>query len=141
MASTDTMTLELCAPESVRVHLTVREVHVPGSAGYFTVLPGHTALLSTIIPGVLMGIDEAGNEHFFALNKGFVEVRNNQVTVLADSFEEGEEVDPKRAEAALERAKERLQHANEPDISVERAERSLSRSLARLSAKHRERHF
>lgn len=139
--SQESLQLELCAPECARVHMKVREVHIPGTAGFFTVLPGHTPLLSTVLPGVLMAVDEQGNEHFFALNKGFVEVRNDQVTVLADTFEPGEEVDPKRAEAALERAKKRLEHAEEPDISVDRAELALSRSLARLSAAHKERNF
>jgi len=132
--------LEICAPESSRVHMTAQEVHIPGTAGVFTVMPGHTALLSTTIPGVLMALDNDGNEHFFSISKGFVEVRDDEVIVLVDAFETGNDVDIKRAQAALERARERLQHI-EPDINVARAELAISRSLARLSAAGKEKYF
>jgi F-type H+-transporting ATPase subunit epsilon len=131
--------LELCAPERAKSEMSATEIIVPGEGGVFTVLPGHTPILSTLLPGVVQAIDEAGETHFFAVSGGFAEVKENCVTILAEAFEFGKEIDFDRAQAAQERAEKRLKRSAD-DIAVARAERSLTRALARIDA-HKKRMY
>ena len=68
---------------------------------------------------------------------GFMEVRDDRVTILADAAEAADEIDAERAEAARHRAQERLRQAMEnPSLGLDlaRAQASLQRSLMRLRA-------
>ena len=72
-----------------------------------------------------------GAEHEIATNGGFMEVKDNRISVITPSAETELEIDIRRAEAAKERAEKRLV-APTPDIDVERAELALRRALVRL---------
>lgn len=71
-----------------------------------------------------------------AITGGFIEVRENRVTILADAAERGEEIDTARAEAARRRAEDRLA-AKEEAIDMAQAEVALKRALVRLKAAER----
>lgn len=131
--SEDVLTLELCAPEDDLVTMDVVEVIIPGEAGVFTVRPGHTPVLSTLIPGVLVATGAGGEEHHFAVHGGFAEVRDNRIRILADTFESQDDIDPARAKAAEERAQELLRKPSS-DKDWSRAEAALARATARLRA-------
>ncbi len=129
--------LELTAPEKRKVSLTGLELVLPGAGGVFTVMSGHTPLLTTLTPGVLAMHGEGEDVQYFAVSGGFAEVKDDVVSVLAPTFEAGQEIDVERAEAARERAETRLAKPPE-DLNVRRAEMALARSLARLSAQRRD---
>jgi F-type H+-transporting ATPase subunit epsilon len=128
-----TLKLEICAPGQDLVELDVTDVIVPGEDGVFTVYPGHTPLLSTLIPGVLVARDTSDREHLFAVHGGFAEVKDGAVIILADIFESQDDIDTSRAEAAEERARELLRKPTE-DIDWTRAEAALARATARIRA-------
>ncbi len=136
MANTGTIHLEVCAPEKPLIEVDATEVIVPGEQGLFTVLPGHTPFLSTLRTGAVVAYNGDDEPHFFAVHGGFAEVLDDRVVILARAFEHAEEIDLDRAEAAKERAKERLQTRAE-DIDYARAEAALERACARLHAHHR----
>ncbi len=129
--------VELCAPECDPDHLEVTEIIMPGAAGVFAVLPDHTPMLTTLVPGVVVAYSTDGQEHHYAVSSGFAEVLDNRVIVLSQTLEKGDEIDVQRAQAARDRAKQRLSHPSE-DIDVARAELALQRALARLQAHTRE---
>lgn len=62
-------------------------VVAPGSGGEFGVLPGHTALLSTLQEGVVV-VHQGREERRFAITGGFAEVRDDRVVILADGVAE-----------------------------------------------------
>ncbi|MDP2950318.1 MAG: ATP synthase F1 subunit epsilon, partial [Chloroflexota bacterium] len=99
------------------------------------VLPLHAPLLTMIQPGVLR-IVKGGEEVQMAITGGFIEVRQNRITILADAAERGEEVDVTRAEEARRRAQERLA-TKEVTADMLRAEAALKRALVRLKAAER----
>src|SRR5215216_2052077 len=122
MALPTKLTLEIVTPDRSLVTEQVDEVQLPGSEGYFGVLPGHTPLLSTLQVGELwyrVGQDK----HFLSIAFGFAEVLPERVTVLAQIAERAEEIDVARAEAAKRRAEERVARASTPqaDMDFERA--------------------
>jgi F-type H+-transporting ATPase subunit epsilon len=115
----------------------VDEVVAPGSEGELTVLPMHAPLLTMIKPG-LMRLMKGGEEVDMAITGGFLEVRNDRVTILADAAERAEEIDVVRAEEARRRAERRLEErVSEEDLA--RAAASLQRALLRLKVAERRR--
>src|SRR5215216_3631386 len=107
MALPTKLTLEIVTPDRSLVTEQVDEVQLPGSEGYFGVLPGHTPLLSTLQVGELWY--RVGQEKFYlAIAFGFVEVLPDRVTVLAQLAERAQDIDVTRAEAAKKRSEERV---------------------------------
>jgi F-type H+-transporting ATPase subunit epsilon len=127
----DRLTLEIATPTRLVVAETVDEIVIPGSQGYFGVLPGHTAFLTTLGIGELM-YRTGRDEHYLVVANGFAEVRNDKVIVLADTAERPEEIDRSRAERARDRAERRLAGRVEEEVDYNRALAALARALARL---------
>ena len=98
MALPTKLTLEIVTPDRALVTEQVDEVELPGSEGYFGVLPGHTELLASLQVGELWY--RIGQEQFYlAVAFGFVEVLPDHVTVLARIAEKAQDIDVGRAEA------------------------------------------
>ena len=130
------LTLELATPTRMVVADTVDEVVVPGSEGYFGVLPGHAPLLATLGIGELtyrIGRDE----RHVAVAGGFAEVRNDKVIVLADTAELPQDIDRGRAERARDRAEQRLSGRSQEEIDYARAAAALARALTRIQVASR----
>lgn len=112
-------------------------VVLPGTAGVMGVLPNHTPLLSTLQYGVIT-VRHQGQEEFFTVAGGIVEVQPDQVTVLADAAENVQEIDTARAEAARERAEALLKEGVPPDTDTYLSlQASLRKSNLRLDAVRR----
>jgi len=122
--------LLVVAADRSLVNEIVDEVEVPGSEGYFGVLPGHTPLLALLGTGELWY--RQGTEfHYLAISNGFAEVQPGRVTILAQIAERPDDIDVARAQAAKRRAEERLA-SEHPDMDYERARVALMKSLIRL---------
>lgn len=106
-------------------------VVAPGSEGQLGILPHHTPLMTTLLPGEVR-IKKGVEETLLVISGGFLEVRPDRVVILADAAERAEEIDVERAEAARKRARERLSQQRELGIDGTRAEAALRRSLTRL---------
>jgi F-type H+-transporting ATPase subunit epsilon len=110
----------------------VDEVVAPGVEGEFTVLPSHAPLMTMIKPGI-MRLVKGGQDTDLAITGGFLEVKDNRVTILADAAERAEEIDAVRAEEARRRAEKALEErASAEEIAAAAA--ALQRSLLRLRA-------
>ena len=90
---------------------------------------------------VPLGIGEArvtdgeGNTRVAACNGGLLSVSNNEVRVMAITFEWQDEIDLARAKEAEERAAEQLKSLQKEDVDFAIAEAKLKRALARIQAK------
>jgi F-type H+-transporting ATPase subunit epsilon len=95
-------------------------------AGQLGILPGHTPLLGALAPGYPVRIDtEDGQSLSVAVHGGFLSVRKDGVSVLAEQAELADDIDVARAKASLDRA--------DPDKGPEE-EAARDRALARLRA-------
>ncbi len=130
MATRTTMHVEVVTAERELYNGEADELIAPGSEGVLGILPRHAALLATLKAGE-MRIKLQGAEESLFVSGGFIEVSNNQATVLADAAEHAEEIDQARAEAARRRAQESLEQATS---NTERAEMTaaLERAVNRL---------
>jgi F-type H+-transporting ATPase subunit epsilon len=126
------MKLDIVTPERSLVSTEIDSVQIPGKAGYMGILPLHAPLVSELAPGTIE-YKHGGASEKLAVSWGYVEVLPQQVSVLAETAEKAEEIDVTRAEAARQRAEERIR-AGGKDVDLERAMASLARSMARLQA-------
>ena len=131
------LTLEIITGERLLLREEeIDEVVAPGSVGELGILPQHAPLVTSLQAGSLRVKRGSGEDDFF-ISGGFLEVREDEVKVLADAAERGSEIDLERAEAARLRAEERLR--GEATFDKIRAEASLRRSLMRLKVGRRRR--
>ncbi len=84
---TDKIHLEIVTPEKLVVKEEVEGLVVPGVIGEFTVLPGHTTLLSELGPGRLH-FTKGGKTRTLEIQGGFAEVAGDRVKILADTVSE-----------------------------------------------------
>lgn len=91
----------------------VDSINLPGTEGRMGILPNHSPLLATLDFGEVV-VKRGGQEEYFAIGGGFVEVQPDHVIVLADSAEQADEIDIERAERARQEA-ERIMREGVPD--------------------------
>lgn len=97
--------------------------------GQLGILPGHTPLLGALAPGFPVRIEAEGGETLnVAVHGGFLSVRKDAVSVLAEQAEMAEDIDVSRAKAALDKAS-----GADPDNNPDE-EAARDRALARLRA-------
>jgi F-type H+-transporting ATPase subunit epsilon len=134
-----TIHLDIVTIERTVVSEDVDYVSAPGIDGVLGILPRHEPLLTALGIGELHY--KKGNQEFsFAIGGGFMEVRPDKVTVLADAAESAEEIDESRAEAARKRAQELMaQKVPQADPQYILIEQNLRRAELRLKIARRRR--
>lgn len=125
-----TLRLEVVTPDKTVVSTDAEMVICPGVEGEFGVLPHHVSLLSALKIGNLRYRANGKDEDVF-ISGGFVDVNNNSCSVLAESAEHARDIDTRRAQAARERAEQRLAQRDD-DLDEVRAQVALQRALMRL---------
>lgn len=100
--------------------------------GEIGVYKDHIPMTTVLAPGIVT-IHSGEEEKKAAVHAGFAEVLGDKVTLLAELAEWPDEIDVDRAEAAKDRAEERLATHSE-DIDVMRAEFALRKALIRIDA-------
>jgi F-type H+-transporting ATPase subunit epsilon len=115
-------------------------VVAPGVEGDLGVLPRHIPLLTPLRIGEIM-VRNDGNEEFFFVGGGFLEVLPDKVVILADVAERAEDIDEARADAARKSAQDALaQDAGDADAAAQ-LERAIFRlRVAEIRRGHRRDH-
>lgn len=123
--------LDVVTPERQVLSEIVDMVTVPGLGGELGILPGHTPLISQLQTGVLSFVSD-GKTSQLHVSGGFVEVRDDRVSVLAEIAERPEEIDAARARLAREHVEKRLSAWSGTEEDFEKARVKLERSMVRL---------
>lgn len=101
------------------------------ASGEIGVYKKHIPLTTVLSPGIVKIHKEGEEDVIAAVHSGFAEILPEKVTLLAEIAEWPDEIDKARAEAARERAEERLANKTEA-IDVKRAEFALRKALVRI---------
>ena len=123
--------LEIVTPRRIIFKGDVTSFSAPGIVGGFQVLYNHAPLLSTLKIGEVKIKESGGSEFHYAISGGFVEVRENNILLLAETAERTDEIDAERAKASRDRAQKRMAE-KKPEVDFERARLALYRALNRL---------
>ncbi|SEP86906.1 F-type H+-transporting ATPase subunit epsilon [Ectothiorhodospira magna] len=107
-----TMRLDIVSAEGQLYAGDVHQVCIMGAKGELGILPRHSALLTTIRPGVVrfipVGTDE---ENYLYVSGGMLEVQPHGVIVLADLAMRCEDIDEQAAREAKRRALDMMQNS------------------------------
>ncbi|MEH7333365.1 F0F1 ATP synthase subunit epsilon [Neobacillus drentensis] len=127
-----TIKVNVVTPDGPVYDSEVEMVIAKGIAGELGILPDHIPLVAPLEISAVRLLKD-GKEDLVAVSGGFLEVRPEQVTILAQSAEKGSEIDVARALKAKERAEQRLQEHRQDHIDFKRAELALQRAVNRLA--------
>lgn len=131
--SAPTLHVEVVTPAGgIVLSREARHVRLPGLQGSFGVLAGHAELMAALGTGLAQVEEAAGGTLLLAVSGGYAQVHAGRLLVLSESAELPERLDLARAEAALERARRRLESGGE-DLDVARAQAAMARALNRLA--------
>jgi F-type H+-transporting ATPase subunit epsilon len=114
----------------------VAMVFATGIAGELGISPRHAPLITQLKPGPVRVQDSAGEEQFFFVTGGIIEVQPHVVTVLADTVMRGEDLDQAAAEAAKAEAERELADRT-GDMEIAEAQAKLAEAVAQLQAMER----
>ena len=126
-----TLQLEVVTPERRVLSEAVEAVTAPGLGGELGILPGHTSLISQLQTGVL-SYTSSGKTLQLHVSGGFIEVKDDVVSVLAEVAERPEEIDAARARLAREHVEKQLTAWSGTEEDFEQARAKLERSVVRL---------
>ena len=104
---------------------------IDGEVGIYK---NHVPMTYIIAPGVMRITESEESVKEAALHAGFIQILQEEITVLAEVVEWPEEIDENRAKEAQIRAERRLA-MKEADVNTKRAELALRRALTRQEVK------
>ncbi len=108
-------------------------VFAPGVMGELGIAPRHTPLLTRLKAGEVRIQPPEGEEQFFYVSGGMLEIQPHVVTVLADTALRAKDIDEAAAIAAKESA-ERALADRKSDVDYAHAEAELAQAVAQLRA-------
>jgi len=127
----DKIQLEVVTPERRVLADPVDMVTVPGLGGELGILPGHTPLISQLQTGVLTYVQD-GKSSQLHVSGGFVEVRDDHVSVLAEVAERPDEIDAARARLSRDQLEKQINawSGSEDELAIAKTE--FERSVVRM---------
>ncbi len=131
-----TIKVSVVTPDGPVYESDVEMVSTKASTGELGILPGHIPMVAPLQIGAVR-LKNGSNTEFIAVSGGFLEVRPDKVTILAQSAEQSSEIDLERALRAKERAEQRLREKQQENVDFKRAELALQRAINRISVAER----
>ncbi|WP_114165152.1 F0F1 ATP synthase subunit epsilon [Exiguobacterium sp. TNDT2] len=129
----NTLHVNVVTPDGAAYEGEARMVVAKSVTGEIGILPKHIPMVTPLDISVLKLRHEDGGRTLIALSGGFMEVRPDTVTILAETAEMADKIDYDRASAAKVRAERRLQDTKLSDLEFRRAELALKKAINRLS--------
>ncbi|OGX79520.1 F0F1 ATP synthase subunit epsilon [Exiguobacterium sp. SH31] len=129
----NTLHVNVVTPDGAAYEGEARMVIAKSVTGELGILPKHIPMVTPLDVSVLKLRHEDGGRTLIALSGGFMEVRPDMVTILAETAEMADKIDYDRASAAKFRAERRLQDSKISDTEFRRAELALKKAVNRLS--------
>ncbi|MBI3732811.1 MAG: F0F1 ATP synthase subunit epsilon [Chloroflexi bacterium] len=131
--------LDIVTIERVVFSEEVDMVVAPGTEGMLGILPHHAPLMTALNAGELVIKSRGRPDQLIAIGGGFMEVRPDKVTILADSAEHADEIDIARAEEARKRAETSLKEKPADAAQAAIIEAALRRASVRIKVARRHR--
>ncbi|MBA8887097.1 F-type H+-transporting ATPase subunit epsilon [Dokdonella fugitiva] len=131
-----TIRCDIVSAEEEIFHGQAQMVIATGEMGELGIAPRHAPLITRLKPGQVRVQLENGEEQFFYVSGGILEVQPQVVTVLADTAIRAKDLDEAAARGAKDEAERAL--ANRTDaLEVAQAQAQLAQAMAQLQALER----
>ena len=126
-----TFNLDVVTPTRDLEEMVVSYVRCPGLDGSFGIMANHQEGIFSLDIGEIMVKTESETK-YLSTSGGFAEIVNDGVSILVETVESASDIDISRAEAALQRARDRKSSSDKENLDQMRLESALSRALNRL---------
>ena len=126
-----TFNLDIVTPTRNLEEMVVSYVRCPGLDGSFGIMANHQEGIFSLDIGEIMVKTESETK-YLSTSGGFAEIVNNGVSILVETVESASDIDISRAEAALQRARDRKSSSDKENLDQMRLDSALSRALNRL---------
>ena len=128
------MTVQVVTPDGLKYDHHASFIHAVTKDGQIGILPGHINLIAPLEVDELKvrRVDDESHVDWIAVNGGIIEVKDDFITIVADSAERERDIDVSRAEQRAERDLEEATKSDRID-EVQRAQVALRRALNRIS--------
>jgi F-type H+-transporting ATPase subunit epsilon len=131
-----TIKCDIVSAEAEIFHGQAQMVIASGEMGELGIAPRHAPLITRLKPGQVRVIAENGEEQFFYVSGGILEVQPSVVTILADTAMRAKDIDENAARQAKEEAERAI--ANRGDqMEIAEAQSQLAMATAQLEALER----
>ncbi|SFC21914.1 ATP synthase F1 subcomplex epsilon subunit [Bacillus sp. OV322] len=130
-----TIKVSVVTPDGPVYDAEVEMVSTKAKSGELGIMAGHIPMVAPLQIGSVR-LKNEGQTDLIAVNGGFLEVRPDVVTILAQTAERAETIDLARAQAAKARAEQRLQDGTDA-VDAKRAELALKRAVNRINIAER----
>ena len=131
-----TIRCDIVSAEDAIFHGTVTMVVATGALGELGIAPRHAPLITRLKPGQVRVVLEGGEEQFFYVSGGILEVQPQVVTILTDTAIRARDLDEAAAKQAKDEAERAL--ANRGDaMEIAEAQAKLAEAVAQLQALER----
>ena len=126
------MKLSLFSPERKLLEsVDVQEVTLTGSEGQIQILPGHASMVGTLETGIFSYHATSGDKAIGVISSGFFEIKDDHLTVMAETVEFSNEIDVSRAKQAQQLAEQTLRESDLSEEKFKKYELKLQRALIR----------
>ena len=126
-----TFNLDVVTPTRDLEEMVVSYVRCPGLDGSFGIMANHQEGIFSLDIGEIIVKTESETK-YLSTSGGFAEIVNDGVSILVETVESASDIDIPRAEASLQRAKDRKSNSDKENLDQVRLESALSRALIRL---------
>ena len=139
------MTVQVVTPDGLKYDHHASFIHAVTKDGQIGILPGHINLIAPLEVEELKvrRVDDESHVDWIAVNGGIIEVKDDFITIVANSAERDRDIDVSRAERAKQRAERVLEEAtkhvleeatkSDRNDDVQRAQVALRRALNRIN--------
>lgn len=128
-----TMHVDIVSAEAEIFSGRATAVFAPAVMGEVGIFPRHAPLLTRIKSGEVRVVTDGGNEEFFYVSGGMLEIQPSGVTVLADTALRAADIDEAAALEAKERAEKAMEDRKD-NVDYASAEAELAQAVAQLAA-------
>ena len=126
-----TIRCDIVSAEESIFHGTVEMLVATGELGELGIAPRHAPLITRLKPGQVRIVLAGGEEQFFYVSGGILEVQPQVITVLADTAVRARDLDEQAALAAKAEAERALANRGE-EMDIAEAQAKLAEAMAQL---------
>jgi F-type H+-transporting ATPase subunit epsilon len=133
--------LEIVTPDSIAFAKEVKGVVLPTANGRIHILPNHIPIIDRVVPGYVK-VSLQGEDDYFSINRGFVEVYGEKVSIITDGASKAKEEDEAAIEEAISKAQSALTEAKNSNIDqakVDQLEATARFEMAKKIARSKSR--
>ncbi len=119
--------LEIISFNEIFLRSEIKDLYIPAFWGEAGVKSNHLPYLSLLKPGEISYLDMAGVRHYLYSGEGFLEVRDNRITLIIDTIERGEDFKTEELQKKLAVSESRVKSSFQGDITPLELQEELAR--------------